>query len=67
MLEVLSVQCRIQTFFGHTVFLKLKIGYFSDTQKNLMVVAEFPKIFDVQCIWGRIFVSLERILVFKYL
>ena len=54
--------------FGHTVFLKLRIGWFSDTQKSLVVVAECPKLFDVQCIWGRIFVSLEKIFVFiKYL
>ena len=26
-----SFQCRIWTFFGHTVFLKLRIGQFSDT------------------------------------
>ena len=32
-----------------------------------MTVAERPKIFDVQCIWLRIFVSLEKIFVFKYL
>ena len=32
-----------------------------------MDVAEEAKTFDVQCIWGRIFVSLEKILVFKYL
>ena len=25
-----------------------------------MVLAECPKMFDVQCIWGRIFVSLEN-------
>ena len=31
-----------------------------------MVAAECPKIFDVPCIWGRIFVSLENIFVFKY-
>ena len=31
-----------------------------------MVVAECPKILDVQCIWGGIFVSLEKIFVFKY-
>ena len=24
-----------------------------------MVVAKYPKLFDVQCIWGMIFVSLE--------
>ena len=32
-----------------------------------MVVAEGPKIFDAQCIWGRISVSLEKIFVFNYL
>ena len=31
-----------------------------------MVVAEGPKIVDVQCIWGRAFVSFEKIFVFKY-
>ena len=31
-----------------------------------MVVAECPKIFGVQCIWGRMFLSLENIFVFKY-
>ena len=31
-----------------------------------MVVAECQKMLDIQCIWGRIFVSLEKILVFKY-
>ena len=25
-----------------------------------MAVAEVPKVFDVQCIWGRLFVSLEK-------
>ena len=54
------------TFSGLTIFLKLRIGEFSDTQKPPMVVAECSKIFDVQCIWGRIFVSLEKIFVFKY-
>ena len=58
-------QCHTQTFFGQTFFLKLRIGQFSDTQKTPMVIAECPKIFDVQCIWGRIFVSLEKIFVFK--
>ena len=51
------LQCRIQTFFGHTFFLKLRIGQFSDTQKPPWVAGECPKKFDVQCIWGRIFVS----------
>ena len=32
-----------------------------------MVVPEGPKIFDVPYIWGRIFVSLEKVFVFKYL
>ena len=32
-----------------------------------MVVAEFPKLFDIQCIWGRIFVSLENVFVFNLL
>ena len=31
-----------------------------------MVVAEFPKTFDRQCICRRIFVSLEKIFHFKY-
>ena len=42
-----NMQYRIQTFIGHTVFLKLRIGQFSDTQKPPIVVAECPKIFDV--------------------
>ena len=63
----LPLQCCIQMFFGHTILLMLRIGQFSDTQKPQIVVAECPKIFDVQCIWGRIFVSLEKIFVFKYL
>ena len=32
-----------------------------------MVVVDGPKRFDVQCIWQRIFVSLEKSFVFKYL
>ena len=59
-------QCRIQMFSGHTVFLKLRIGQFSDTQKPPMVVAEGLKIFDVQWIWRRIFVSFKKIFDFKY-
>ena len=31
-----------------------------------MIVAECLKIFDVQCIWGTIFVSFEKTFVFKY-
>ena len=49
----IALQCCIQMFFRHTIFLKLRIGQFSDTQKPLIIVAECPKIFDVQCIWGR--------------
>ena len=30
-----------------------------------MIVAEYPKIFDVQCIWRRILVSLEKIFIFS--
>ena len=37
------------------------------SQKPAMVIAESPKIFDVQCIWGRIFVSQENLFVCKYL
>ena len=32
-----------------------------------MIVAECPKIIDVQCCWGKIFESLEKIFIFKYL
>ena len=56
-------QCRIQAFFVHINFLKFSIGQFSDTQKPPIIVAECPKIFDVQCIWGRTFESLEKIFV----
>ena len=31
-----------------------------------MVVAECPEMFNVQCVWGMIFVSLEKIFAFKY-
>ena len=31
-----------------------------------IIVAECPKVFDIQCIWGKIFESLENIFVFKY-
>ena len=55
--------CRFsQTFFGRTVFLKLSIGQFSDTQNPPVIVAECPKIFDVQCLWGRISSLLKRFL-----
>ena len=58
-------QYRIQKCFRDNVYLKLRIGWLRDTQKAPMVVAECPKLFDVQCIWGRIFVSLEKIFTFK--
>ena len=31
-----------------------------------MIVADGPKMFNVQCVWGGIVVSLEKIFVFKY-
>ena len=36
-------QCSIQTFFGNTVFLKLRIGKFRDTRKPLIIVVECQK------------------------
>ena len=36
-------------------------------QKSSLVAVEGTKISDVQCIWGRIFVSLESTFVFKFL
>ena len=36
------------------------------TQKLPMVVAECPEMFNVQCTWGMILVSLEKIFAFKY-
>ena len=38
----------------------------SDTPNPPVIVAEFQKLFDIQCIWGRIFVSLENAFIFKY-
>ena len=35
-----ATQCCIETFFGHTIFLKFRIGYLSDTLKPPIVVAE---------------------------
>ena len=64
---MLASSASFQTFFGHTNFLKLRIGYFSDTPNPPIVVVEVPKISIVQCIWGRIFVSIGKISVFKYL
>ena len=37
----------------------------SDTQNPPIIAAECLKIFDVQCVSGRVFESLEKILVFK--
>ena len=58
-------QCRIHMFFEHTVFLKLRIGWFSDTRNPSMVVVEGPRIFDVQCIWGRILCLLKKFLFLR--
>ena len=47
--------------FGHTIFLKLRIGYFSDTQK--------PPMFNENLILnacGEGYLSLKQIFVFKY-
>ena len=57
-------QFHIRTVFGHTVFLKLRIGQFSDTPKPPIIVAECSKISDFQWIQGRIFESLENFFVF---
>ena len=48
---------------GHTVFMKLRIGWFSDTPSPPMVEAEGPKIFHVQCILGRMFAYIENVCV----
>ena len=45
--------------------LEVKDRIVSDTPNPPMTVTEGPKIFDVQCIWGRIFMCLEKICVFK--
>ena len=57
--HIFAMQCHIQLFFGHTIYLTLKVGWFSDTQKSPMAVAEFPRLFDVQCIRGRILCLLK--------
>ena len=49
--------------FWTYLFLEVKDWIVYWYQKN---PNDCPKIFDVQCIWGRIFVSLENIFVFKY-
>ena len=48
-------------------FLEVKDWIIRDTKKPPITVAECSKILDVQCIWGRVFVSLEKTFVFKYL
>ena len=50
--------------FGAHRFLEVKDWIVKKNQKTSMVVAEGPKIFNVQCIWGRIFVSLEKVFCF---
>ena len=55
-------QCRIQTFSGHTVILKLRIGQFGDTQKHPVVAAEGPKIFNFQCVLEGYFCLLKKFL-----
>ena len=60
---VVSYQCWIQTFLGHTVFLKLKIGQFSDTQILTMVVAECLKLF-VFNVFGEEYLCLLKIFLF---
>ena len=47
-------QARIQTFSGHTAFLKLVCGCFSSTQSRLIVGVEGLKIFDIWCLLGSI-------------
>lgn len=64
---VILSQCRIPIFYGQTVFLKLVIARFSDTQDHSMMGTEGPKTVNISCIWRWIFVSLEKILVSKYL
>ena len=46
-------------------YFEVKDRIVSDTPNPPMAVTEGPKIFDVQCILGRIFMSLEKICVFK--
>ena len=58
------VQCRIQMFFWAYCFLEGLESLVIYTQKPAVDLAQGPKIFYVQCIWGRIF---EKNFVFKYL
>ena len=44
---VILSQCRFQIFYGQTVFLKLVIGWFSDTQDHSMMGTEDPKTVDI--------------------
>lgn len=41
-------QYRIQTYFRHTVFLKLMYGCFSDTATHSTMEVDDLKIFDIQ-------------------
>ena len=50
--------------FGAHRFLEVKDWIVKWYLKTSMVVAGGPKIFNVQCIWGRIFVSLEKVFCF---
>ena len=50
--------------FGAHRFLEVKDWIVKWYPKTSIVVAEGPKIFNVQCIWGRIFVSLEKVFCF---
>ena len=56
-------QCRIKTFFGQTIFLKLNIGYLVIPQKK-------PCSWGTENIWCSLYlgkdISLEKIFVFKY-
>ena len=55
----------LQMFFGHTVFLKLVSGCFSDTETR------YPtwklKVQNIKCIERKIFRSLKEIFVSKFL
>ena len=56
---------RIQTFFGHSTFLKSLSEWFSDTQNPSMMRTGGPNILDTRCTERSIFVSLENIFISK--
>ena len=58
--HIMYIYCCIQMFFGHTVFLKLRIRSFSDTQKAPIIVTESSKIFQILCDVGWGIVSLHE-------